>query len=98
MSATTPTHLMALFAERAAAGDIDGLLVLYEPDAGLLEREIQLACTHAVLTCLDREHRVAYILGDILEVESDEAATSATCRPRRTASACHAPGSGSAST
>ena len=33
MSATSPTHLMSLFAERAAAGDVDGLLALYEPDA-----------------------------------------------------------------
>lgn len=44
------------------------------PDAALLEREVQLACTHALLTCLDREHRVAYILGDVLEMRSEEAA------------------------
>jgi RNA polymerase sigma factor (sigma-70 family) len=43
-----------------------------EPDAALLEREVQLACTHAVLTCLDREHRVAYILGDIMGADSDD--------------------------
>jgi RNA polymerase sigma factor (sigma-70 family) len=42
------------------------------PDAGILEREVQLACTHALLTCLDRDHRVAYILGEIFEVDSDE--------------------------
>ena len=42
------------------------------PDAGILEREVQLACTHAMLTCLDREHRIAYILGEIFEVDSDE--------------------------
>lgn len=40
------------------------------PDADLLEREVRLACAHAVLTCLDREHRIAYILGDILGVDS----------------------------
>lgn len=43
------------------------------PDAAILEREVQLACTHAVLTCLDREHRVAYILGEIFEMDSVEA-------------------------
>ena len=42
------------------------------PDAAILEREVQLACTHAMLTCLDREHRIAYILGEIFEVDSDE--------------------------
>jgi RNA polymerase sigma factor (sigma-70 family) len=42
------------------------------PDAALLEREVQLACTHALLCCLDREHRVAYVLGEIFEVDSDE--------------------------
>jgi uncharacterized protein (TIGR02246 family) len=31
--ATSPTHLMSLFAQRAAAGDVDGLMALYEPDA-----------------------------------------------------------------
>lgn len=38
----------------------------------MLEREVQLACTHALLTCLDREHRIAYILGEILGVDSDD--------------------------
>ena len=42
------------------------------PDARILEREVQLACTHAMLTCLDREHRIAYILGEIFDVDSDD--------------------------
>ena len=42
------------------------------PDAAILEREVQLACTHAMLTCLDREHRIAYILGEIFGVDSDD--------------------------
>jgi len=33
--ATSPAHLMELFAERAAAGDIDGLMDLYESEAVL---------------------------------------------------------------
>ena len=32
-TATSPMHLMSLFARRAAAGDVDGLMALYEPDA-----------------------------------------------------------------
>lgn len=42
------------------------------PDAAILEREVQLACTHALLTYLDREHRIAYILGEIFGVDSDD--------------------------
>jgi RNA polymerase sigma factor (sigma-70 family) len=57
-----------------AADLLDGLAAepSTDPDAPILEREVQLACTHAVLTCLDREHRVAYILGEIFELDSDE--------------------------
>lgn len=32
-TATTPQHLMELFSERLGAGDVDGLMDLYEPDA-----------------------------------------------------------------
>jgi uncharacterized protein (TIGR02246 family) len=32
-TATDPAHLMSLFSQRAAAGDADGLVALYEPDA-----------------------------------------------------------------
>ena len=32
-TATSPVHLMTLFAQRAAVGDVDGLLALYEPGA-----------------------------------------------------------------
>ena len=32
-TATSPEHLMELFADRAAEGDLDGLIKLYEPDA-----------------------------------------------------------------
>jgi uncharacterized protein (TIGR02246 family) len=32
-TATRPGHLMELFAERAAAADLEGLIELYEPDA-----------------------------------------------------------------
>ena len=60
--------------DRFAADLLDGLSAgpSADPDAALLEREVQLACTHALLTCLDREHRVAYILGEILGVDSDD--------------------------
>jgi RNA polymerase sigma factor (sigma-70 family) len=65
---------MEMTFDRFAADLLDGLSAgpSAAPDAALLEREVQLACTHALLTCLDREHRVAYILGEILGVDSDD--------------------------
>jgi RNA polymerase sigma factor (sigma-70 family) len=41
---------------------------------GLLLEEVKIGCTLAMLTCLDRGHRLAYILGEILELEHREAA------------------------
>lgn len=40
----------------------------------LLLEEIKIGCTLALLTCLDRPHRLAYILGEILEMDGTEAA------------------------
>ncbi|MET8153770.1 RNA polymerase sigma factor [Actinoplanes sp. NPDC049668] len=67
---------MEMTFDRFAADLLDGLSAgpSAAPDAALLEREVQLACTHALLTCLDREHRIAYILGEILGVNSDDGA------------------------
>lgn len=67
---------MELTFDRFAVDLLDGLSTAPSaaPDADLLEREVQLACTHAVLTCLDREHRVAYVLGDIVGVNSEDGA------------------------
>jgi RNA polymerase sigma factor (sigma-70 family) len=38
-------------------------------EQALLWEEIKIGCTTAMLLCLDREHRLAYILGEILELE-----------------------------
>lgn len=43
-------------------------------EQGLLIQEIQLRCTLGMLLCLDREHRIAYILGEIFEVSSAQGA------------------------
>lgn len=43
-------------------------------DKALLLEEVKIGCMHALLTCLDRAHRLAYILGEILELEGPEAA------------------------
>jgi len=43
-------------------------------DEALLLEEIKVGCTLGMLLCLDRPHRLAYIRGEILEIESPEAA------------------------
>jgi RNA polymerase sigma factor (sigma-70 family) len=44
------------------------------PDTNLLVSEFMLACTSGMLLCLDREQRMAYILGGILSVSDTVAA------------------------
>ncbi len=44
------------------------------PDQRLLEEEVKIGCTQAMLLCLDRDHRMAYILGEVFGVNSDEGA------------------------
>jgi len=43
------------------------------PEDHVLLNELRLKCTMAMLLCLDREHRAAYVLGDVLELEHTEA-------------------------
>ena len=45
------------------------------PDEKLLFQEIRVGCTLGMLLCLDRPRRLAYILGEILEMDSEEAAS-----------------------
>lgn len=44
------------------------------PDQAVLLNELRISCTMAMLLCLDLKHRIAYVLGDILEFEHIEAA------------------------
>jgi len=50
-------------------------------DEALLLEEIKIGCTLGMLLCLDRQHRLAYILGEILEVHSSEAAEILEIKP-----------------
>jgi len=43
-------------------------------DEKLLLEEVKAGCTLAMLMCLDRKHRLAYILGEIVELDHHEAA------------------------
>lgn len=42
-------------------------------DRALLLEEVKIGCTLAMLLCLDRDHRLAYILGEIMELDHNEA-------------------------
>jgi RNA polymerase sigma factor (sigma-70 family) len=43
-------------------------------DEALLIEEVRIGCTLAMMLCLDRGHRLAYILGEIMELEHNVAA------------------------
>ena len=45
-----------------------------EVENRLLVEEVKLGCSQGMLLCLDRDHRLAYILGDVFGVSSQEAA------------------------
>jgi len=45
-----------------------------EPDRDILSEELKISCTHAMLLCLDREHRLIYILSNMFGVSSKEGA------------------------
>lgn len=58
-----------------------------EAESTVAVEEVKIGCTLALLQCLDREHRLAYILGEILGFSSNDASaavgvTSATHRKR----------------
>lgn len=45
-----------------------------DPQYPVLLEEVRIGCTTAMLNCLDRKHRITYIIGEILEIDSTEAA------------------------
>lgn len=60
-----------------AADLADGLDRHYDAgdvDEGLLADEVRVGCSQAMLLCLDGDHRLAYILGEVFELPSGDAA------------------------
>ncbi len=45
-----------------------------EPTRTLFLQEVRVACTQGVLQCLEKENRIAFILGEIFELSGEEAA------------------------
>lgn len=72
----TPQEAKELSLEEFRADLADGLAAAdyTGPDAGLLAEEVRLSCTQAVLQCLERGERVVFVLGEIFELPSTEAA------------------------
>lgn len=61
------------FGEDLASG-LDRAYAAPGVDDQLLEEEVKVGCTQAMLLCLDRGHRAAYIVGEVFDLPSDEAA------------------------
>jgi RNA polymerase sigma factor (sigma-70 family) len=71
--AEDPSLTFAAFG-RDLAEDLDAA---YDPrgvDEALLAQEVMVGCTQGMLLCLDREQRMAYVLGEVLQFTSAEAA------------------------
>jgi len=70
------------FAADLAEGLSDGPIATSPlVDEALLLEEVKVGCTTAMLLCLDREQRLAYILGEILELDHRTAAEALEVSP-----------------
>lgn len=66
------------FGEDLEEGLADGSA---HPDDSILFQEVRVGCTLGMLLCLDRAHRLAYVLGEILEIDGNEAARILAIKP-----------------
>jgi RNA polymerase sigma factor (sigma-70 family) len=51
------------------------------PESAALLEEVKIGCTLGMLLCLDRDHRIAYVLGEIMELDGGEAAAALDIAP-----------------
>ncbi|MEU7633604.1 RNA polymerase sigma factor [Nocardia sp. NPDC049220] len=72
----TPQEAVQLSLEAYRDGLADGLADAdYRgPEAALLTTEVRLTCSQAMLQCLVRDERIAFVLGEVFELSSVEAA------------------------
>ena len=67
------------FADDLAEGlSTDGPM---DAERSLLVEEVKIGCTLGMLQCLDRPHRLAYVLGEILDMSGPEAAEALEITP-----------------
>jgi RNA polymerase sigma factor (sigma-70 family) len=60
------------FAENLATGHVPASAT--NTEQSMLIDEVKVGCSLAMLQCLDRSHRIAFVLGDIMEMSGPEAA------------------------
>ena len=79
----SPVERMRLNFQAFADDLADGLSAEGAADAerSLLTEEVKIGCTLGMLQCLDRPHRLAYVLGEILELPGPEAAAALEIAP-----------------
>jgi RNA polymerase sigma factor (sigma-70 family) len=72
----TPQEAQQLSLDEFGANLADGLADAdYRgPEASILTEEVRLSCTQAMLQCLERGERIAFVLSDIFELSSADAA------------------------
>ena len=72
----SPVERMHFTFERFAADLAEGLSSDGPADAerSVLTEEVKVGCTLGMLQCLDRPHRLAYVVGEILDLAGPEAA------------------------
>jgi RNA polymerase sigma factor (sigma-70 family) len=72
----SPVERLHVTFERFAEDLADGLASDGPSDAerSLLVEEVRIGCTLGMLQCLDRPHRLAYVVGEIMELPGPEAA------------------------
>jgi RNA polymerase sigma factor (sigma-70 family) len=79
----SPVERLHVTFERFAEDLADGLSSDGPADAdrSLLTEEVKIGCTLGMLQCLDRQHRLAYVFGEILELPGPEAAEALEITP-----------------
>ena len=72
----SPVERLNLTFERFGEDLAEGLASDGPSDAerSLLTEEVKIGCTLGMLQCLDRQHRLAYVVGEIMELPGPEAA------------------------
>jgi RNA polymerase sigma factor (sigma-70 family) len=72
----SPIERLNLTFEQFAENLTDGIepVSADETERSVLIDEVKVGCSLAMLQCLDRSHRIAFVLGDILELSGPEAA------------------------
>ena len=79
----SPVERLHLTFDRFAEDLADGMSTDGPMDAerSLLVEEVKIGCTLGMLQCLDRPHRIAYVLGEILGMSGPEAADALEIAP-----------------